>query len=90
MSYPRRIASSVATLNVCRTVVCDTTRVSHWCAVICRACRIQACHTRRVSQLLVRHECDIAFDVQGGDACAETAGGHSIQQWALSVINDRR
>lgn len=69
---------------------CDTTRVSHSCAVICRACRIKACHTRRVSQLLVRHECDIALGVQGGDVCAEAADDQPIQQWALNVISGHR
>lgn len=48
MSYPRRIASDIATLGPYRTVVLR---------------RSKACHTRRVSQLLVRYECGIAFGV---------------------------
>lgn len=40
-----------------------------------------------MSQFPARYDRGIAFGVHGGDACAEAAGGQSIQQWALNVIS---
>lgn len=59
MSYPGRIASGVVTLNVCRTVVCDTTRVSHFALQHTECVACLACHMRVVSldTSAIRHEC---------------------------------
>jgi len=45
---------------------CDMSVIWHLYAVICRACRIWTCHTRRVSQFSVRYNYCMAFGLLGG------------------------